>query len=293
MQSNGAIRPRSRSRSLAVLLLLLSLLLFLVTLSGCAGYVGAPGPADRLPPGVRSDTVEDPHVLLDAHGRRLADLPYTVENTFVSRPAGEKPGVRVTRVIRFGGDRRRYWARSRTGTWGPGGEGIANRTVVRWSNGTAIAINRTVGTRTTYAGTRDGVGLFYPEPTPGDFREGLYVLLATSDLSVRAATGEDELLLSGRIPERPWAVVRAFDRTRNPPDASVADARVQLIVTDDGLIRFWRVSWVVVRADGIRYRESWTVRVLAIGSTSIPRPDWVHLALANETAPTEVPGPIR
>ncbi|MFB6133007.1 MAG: hypothetical protein ABEJ44_06355 [Halanaeroarchaeum sp.] len=288
-ERNGHHRPFFPSGSRSILLLVS----LLVILSGCSGFGNAPGGHDRLPPGLTGNGVEDLQALMDAHSRRLTDRPYTIENRFVSRATGGKPGVRTHRVIRLGADPSRYLASSRTRTWGSCSPSRANRTVLRWSNGTAIAIKRSMENRSTSLGSRNGVGLFYPEPTRGAFDEGLYVLLARSDLAVRAATGKHAFLLGGRISDRPGAVVSTFDRTRNPPNASIVEASVRLIVTDRGLIRYWRVSWVVIRADGDRYRESWTTEISAIGSTRIHRPAWVDVALANETAPTEVPGPIR
>lgn len=258
-------------------------------LAGCSGLTPPTDPGSELPPGVTERGVDDPDALLDAHLESLRSVSYGVSDTFVSRSNSEWPDVRVEREIEFAADPSRY--RMRSVTVLDRSTSRDTRTIELWSNGTAIAARRTNGELTTYEGTTDAVGLFYPEPTPAEYTESLYVVLATANLSVVAATGEDEILLGGSIPHESAGIARTVDRSGAPRGTTYADASVRLIVTDRGLIKWWRVSWTTI-TDEHRVRESRTVRLRELGSADVDRPPWVAQALANETSPTEVPGPL-
>jgi hypothetical protein len=262
--------------------------------AGCGG-VSPPASTDRLPPGVTEAGVEDPETLLDAHTERLRPVPYTVHERFEREAAGQRPGISMVREVRFGADAATYWASSRWVVEAAARPGPATRTVEQWSNGTAVALKTTAGNRTTYDGTRDAIGLFYPEPSQVEYRDALFVLLTTGEYSVPAATGPNQILLRGTIPdppERAESVVRTVDLGAPDSEASVGNVTVELVVTSDGRIVWWQVSWTVRAADGDRYAAARTVRIEDAGSTQIQRPAWVDRALANETPPTEVPGPI-
>ena len=264
---------------LATLLVLLA--------AGCSGLDDT-SESVTLPPGVSEDGIQRPVTLIEAHGERLEEVPYTVSDTFVSEPAGEKPGVRIEREIRFGADPSRYWSRSRMGFWDGTSNAIDNHTVVSWSNGTAVAINTTTGEGSTYAGTTDADERFYPKPSPSQYRDDLYVLFLASNLSV-TSTEEDEITLTGTIPGEAGSVTSTFDAAGQPDNATVTNTDVQLVVSESGQIRWWRVSWDVVLTDGTRYRESRTVRITDVVSTEVPRPDWVERAVNNTSAPAGVP----
>ena len=265
--------------------------LLAVSLSGCSGLDPPADTTSDLPPGVTQAGVEDPDALVEAHVDRLRPVSYGVSDRFESRSATGRREVSIRREIEFGHDPSRYSMRAETVTVVEGDD-LDRRTVERWSNGTAVASRRSTGDRVFYEGTADAVGLFYPEPTPTAYTQGLYALLSTGNVSVVAATGEDELLLGGPIPNDSAAVVRSVDRTGASRGARFANASVELIVTDRGLVTWWRVTWTEIGPDGRQVRESRTVRLRDIGTATVDRPAWVRKALSNETAPTEVPGPI-
>jgi hypothetical protein len=228
----------------------------------------APVPTAReVPPGISVErTSVDPDTLVDGHFAALTNRSFTVYSEITARPIAGGPTSRVNRTGYVGADPTSFYVVSRYSGTVFSSLGSQQRFI--WSNGSVTLVRQR-----SYGGVIMEASLPPRDrpPVDGQFENLLPTVLDSLQLSriqrvnesTRVAyriyaTGEQSI--SGR------AVALQFD--------NVSEIRLRMTVSADGLVRRFQIDyWGSYRDTRVRVHR--TVRVSDIGSTRVPRPDWV------------------
>ncbi|MEF8851972.1 MAG: hypothetical protein V5A44_02950 [Haloarculaceae archaeon] len=248
----------------------------LAVLAGCGGLAGdaperspsltpAPVPttAQPFPPGV-SDGGVSVSTLTAAHRNRLLSTNYTV--------------VVRQRVVDANGTIMRSTRRHRVAVGGEPYYGRHNLTLYRF--GTRRPVDRLTywsgpeGFATRFSGGPGAPVLYWS--TDGN---------RSIDIDGSGELGRVVAALSPTVADRrPDAVVlvatSADDARRLPGPSYVGDRHnvsATFVVSLDGLVTDWRIAYDA-RFDGRPVRVVHTVRIADVGTTTVPRPDWVEAA---------------
>lgn len=239
-----------------------------------------PAGGDRFPPGVNESGIIDPLSLVDAHQQALENTSYTVSTSATyRRPNGTLVAQEYT-VVRVapGGD---SYSAVRTQT-------VANDTrwfggersdLAVWANETdAVVAEKPSGAETTYHWTsrsRAGLG-------PTSQWELLYATVGAGDAAVvgqvkRAGTTLTKIVST---PSR-W-----FSKNETADSATAQlHSEFTALVDSQGVVR----SMQTLRRTIVEERPvvvSRTVRVSAMGNTTVERPAWYQQAVENRTRGT-------
>ncbi len=266
----------------------------LLFLAGCGGVFGGPSGPDRQPfdaPEPTATGTDTPAPPTATTTDSVFDAADTVEEHLLA--IGQSATVRQERVVRFSNGTVRY-GRTRTvfvdavggyyrrqrinGT--VGAFGGVNGTYLReqWSNG-SVAVERTrLDDETNYdtAPTQE---------TAPQYGERLLTLFSALDPTVTRRTtesGDTVRVLRANASAAPDAIdARAVEDLRN--------VSLVAVVEPTGLVRRYRVTYEGV-VDGQPVRVVEAVSFEDVGSTTVPRPDWVETAvqeLADRTEDSE------
>ena len=248
-----------------------AVLVVLAVLAGCGGPASdvsdptltpAPVPtAQQFPPGVSDDGVSA-STLVAAHESRLLATNFTAT---VER-----------RIIDANGTVARSWRRHRVAAGGERYFGRYNRTFVRFG------IRRPVDSVAYWSGA-GGFALRFTgdgSSTLDWSRDRNRSLDIDGSRQLRRSLG----VLSTTVTERDDGVVLAAtgasDLSALPGPTYVGDRRnasARIVVQPDGLVTDWQVAYDA-RFDGRPVRVLTTVRISEVGTTTVPRPDWVDAA---------------
>ncbi|MFB6163197.1 MAG: hypothetical protein ABEJ86_07160 [Halococcoides sp.] len=228
---------------------------------------------DDSPPGVsiRTDSI-DIDRLLDAHERVLANQSYTLQVDRIERASGQKVG-RLSIAGEFGADSEAYLldirARGRPSAY-------------RW------------GQRSTYwaGGNRSVVARQYANTTWYHFVEPSRATLpieATRRSRIAGALSETTVTTIESTPDGVTIEARA-DRaggglTNLWSGTTIRSASVVIDVATSGLIRSYEIEYTIVEDEGDRTRIHETATIDGVGSTTVPRPEWVNRTLASGRYP--------
>jgi hypothetical protein len=249
-----------------------AVLVVLAVLAGCGGPASdvsdptltpAPVPtAQQFPPGVSDDGVSA-STLVAAHENRLLATNFTAT---VER-----------RVVDTNGTIARSWRRHRVAAGGEQYFGQYNRTFVRFG------IRRPVDSVAYWAGADGFASRFGGDGSATldwstdrdralDLDGSRQLRRSLGVLSVAATERRDDgVVLTATGASNPAAL---------PGPAYVEQRRnvsARLDVRRDGLVTDWRVTYDA-RLDGRPVRVLTTVRISEVGTTTVPRPDWVDAA---------------
>lgn len=248
-----------------------------VLLAGCSGFLGAgePNRTDTLTPvdvpaGSPSSTPAggrvDPFDLASHHGAVLANRAVTVTERRTERFANGTTRRQRT-AVRYAGDGSRYYLNETLRGAVPVLSDSPEGRYELWANAS-------VGV--TVLRTDDGARYDLDPPGRRDVArfERLYLLLRTFDragLDRRRVDDGSAVVLRGTRPTAPDA----------PDRRGVRDLRnlsFVVRVDEDGLVRRYRLTYTgVVDDEPVTVAER--VSFGDVGSTTVPRPDWVDAAL--------------
>jgi len=252
-----------------------------VTDTGGASRANAaefPPDAPEFPPGVNESAITDSLALVDAHQRTLENTSYTLSTSVTyRRPNGTlvAQGSTVTRVAP-GGDSY-YAVRTQTvenATRWFGGE---RTDLAVWANETDAVVARTVSAEEpTYSRTsRSRVGL-----GPNSQWDLLYATVGAGDAAVVGQVERDGTTLT-KVVSSP-----SLSPTEGGSAADSGTAQLQsaftALVDSRGVVR----SMQTVHRTIFEERPvvvTRTVRVSAMGNTTVERPDWSRQAVENRT----------
>jgi hypothetical protein len=250
-----------------------ALLALVVLLAGCSGgFAADPTPSTTVtpaplpattptaapngyPPGMDAGGVTDAARVAHAHAETLDGRSFTVTRVEVRRDPDGTLRERYERTVHVAADPYRFAYRlvSFDADTTP-----VNRTDERWSGGTRAFASVTRGDERTVSET--SVRLL-PENATNE--QGLARLFSLLDARL---VGEE--IRNGtrlyRVAAGPGASV--------PP--SISDASLEAVIDARGVVRAYDLSYAIDRGDD-RLRVEVRVRFTAVGSTTVPRPEWV------------------
>lgn len=218
-----------------------------------------------------TDGVTDAWALANAHREALADTAFTVHRTTTGRYANGSLRLESQSTARYAADRERYHV---VGTFETSGSRVEAWEREVWSNGsTTVGVSNTTD-KTTYthsAVIRSTdytaweriyavlVGMDSATVTPTIANESRAYRIVDRNVSNPRALASDGAILPG-----------AVESTRNGSAAAV--------VRPDGTIR--RVSAAVtVETETGTIDVVRTIRITDVGTTTVPRPEWVSPAI--------------
>jgi len=225
------------------------------------------------PPGIsiRTDSV-DIDRLLDAHEGALANRSHALRMERSERAEGNELGT-LSVTAEFGADRESYRLDI---------EASGRLTVYNWGTGT-----------TYWAGDgRSVVARQYPNDTWYHFTEASRALLpieATRRSRLAGALRETNVTAIESSPDGVTIEARADRAGGNLTDlwsgTTIRSASVVLDVANSGLIRSYELEYTIVGSDGDRTRIRETATIDGVGSTTVPRPEWVNRTLSGDRYP--------
>ncbi|WP_336337791.1 hypothetical protein [Haloarcula brevis] len=240
-------------------------------LAGCSGFVGGDGPETvtpaavptdgaGYPPGVSDDAVV-PSALSSAHARTLATRNYTVTTR---QWVTDRNGTVLRRSTH-----RRYVAASNAtyaGRFQQNGTelNVFTNRIDYWTNGSVVVaryderVNRP--RRVQWTVRNDGPVSDLPE------RRTVHGVAAAVDLSVTDRVGGGVVLAGTRFTDPDRLVTPLF--VSEPSNVSV-----RLRVSHAGIVEALRLAYDAERSSQ-RVRVTHDLRVTAIGSTTVVRPEW-------------------
>jgi len=253
-----------------------------------ATATAAPVPTDRpstfLAPGVTPRGVVDPVVLATAHRRTLGRTSVAVHVEESRRYANGTLGWRQTatqRVDASGRTVRSHYVGEFEGS--RRGSGLLSG-FVRFPDATHVE-RYTVGDGAYHryrfpSGDTWYVGATSPDPRLVD--PGLVPLFWSVDTQVTAREVRDgtaRYRLEGSEVADPTTLERVFVGGRF---ADVRNVSLEAAVDERGVVHRYRLTYTLVRGDGVVVHGTESVRFADIGTTTVERPDW-HAAAVNAT----------
>ncbi|MBV0900481.1 hypothetical protein [Haloarcula salina] len=243
-----------------------------IACAGCAGFVGedvepvtpapVPTPGAAYPPGVTEDGVVAP-ALGSAHARTLAGQNYTVVHR---QRVTDRNGTLLRRS-----NHTRWVARNATvyaGRFNQTSRAVRSRTARfdYWTNGSVVAVryDERINRPQIVRWEVEGAGPVADLPD----RRTIQGVAGAVDLSVAERRASGDVLLVGHRFVRPDRLVTPLF-IDEPTNVSA-----QLRVGPDGTVEAMRLVFDAERGrESVRVTQD--IRVRDIGSTTVPRPDWV------------------
>ena len=263
------------------------------------GTASSRPPVADLPPGVTRDGVEDPFALAWAHTGTLEGRSYTVRSVLTVRhPNGTLRGRRRT-VARVGADRRRFGVVHVTlgprPPFRPVGQGAvrAPGRSAFWSDGRRLLWSTSRPNGTVYRSTPPGG--YDPDGSPVSERwrgpgdtggEAIYLVLNAVRTTVSGnGTGDGDTVRirsvgrasAGSVAEA-HSIGAAYQYPLGAEFDTVSSVDLSAAVTPDGFVREYRFAYTIGDEDA-RFRVVRRVAYSAVGTTTIPRPEWYDRAV--------------
>lgn len=265
----------------------------LLMLSGCSALVAPAGTETPTPtssptpggkqvaPGVTTEGISDPFALVSAHEDVLAGQSFRVHQVTRQRYANGTLRTRMNETVVMAADRSHYRFRRRVAGRVARLLGASQGKWARYANGTAVLQRIVIHGETTYAvvhgpdrEARAPARVFHGRPVP---RDRLFLLL----------TRLQNVTVSKR--ETGTYVVTATAMTGDKMEVDVGRVdsfelgRFRAVVTDDGLIRSYRLTYTGI-VNGHKITGLRKATYSALGTASVTPPDWVDEA-RNRTNP--------
>lgn len=259
----------------------------LVALAGCAGLFGSetpgstteatalepaesttlpPGDADRFPPGLSRTGVVSDAALARAHRALLANRSHTTLVTETTRYANGSLRYRVrsrTRSVPADGKPRYYSVKTFAGP--------AQQRLSPYPDAERIE---------TYAAERTGLHIVRPNwantelvsRTPST-RQVLEATVGAFDVRLAPPTACGDLTCYRLRSTNLTAPSRLSESLVRPAGSEVTQGSLVAVVDERGLVREYRVEYAV-ETPAESYTAVRTVRLTAVGDTTVERPDW-------------------
>lgn len=223
-----------------------------------------------MPPGLSASGVTEPWKLADAHRAALNDTSYTVETNLTASENGTVL-ARSNSTVNVAAGGTPQFNRYEVGGERPGAIGSLAHDVEAWvdENQTLYAMEGPNGT--TYQ--RSAAEARPPLRPTG--RDHLYVLFSGFDTTV-AGTEMRDGTTHYRVNSTGVADAEVLASTLRTE--TVANASLSALVTEDGLIRVYRVEYAGT-VENATVRVERTVRFTELGETTVERPPWYDEAV--------------
>lgn len=223
-------------------------------------------PEGQLVPGVFADGVAGGR-LGNVHGEALEGVSYTVNQTLLQRYANGTVRSRYVTVARFAADPSRFRTTLRQADREDGR--LVTRTVSRYGDGERAYEAVTEANTTRYGVVR------WPDGEPRE-ASAIYPGNLTNDRSIaRVFT-----LVETRPVEEFEANGTRYVRLRSVPNATLpplSNVTVTAVVSEEGLVRSYRVSYDVSRTEG-SVRTTVALSYTRVGETVVVEPPWLDRA---------------
>lgn len=225
-----------------------------------------------LPPGLAADGVTDPLALADAHHEALRDASYTVSTSYeFRRPNGTLVGHGTSTSAVAPG--RASFHTVSTRTYRDAGEtlGLEHVETATWGEDDRAVTARTRSNGSTEYRER----ALRPSMRPDTGSEALYTAFSAVDTTVATQAERNGTTL--------YKVVTTSEPAPESVYAGDATYSAVAFVDSDGVVRTFRQTYRTTYGDRPAIATR-TVRVDAVGNTTVERPAWADRATENATA---------
>lgn len=226
--------------------------------------------ANRLAPGLNEGGVTDPWKLADAHRAALNDTSYTVTTNLTARENGTVL-ARSNSTVKVAAGGLPVVSRNEVGGERPGAISLLGHGFEVWvdENQSLYAMEEPNGTTYQRAAAESR------PPVHPEGRDHLYLLFVGLDTTVTGTETRDGTTLY-RVNSTGVADADVLaDELRTE---TVENASLSALVTEDGLVREYRVEYAgTVGNDTVRIER--TTRFTGLGETTVERPPWYDEAV--------------